>query len=124
MNRFLIQGSPISIPGVIEAGFYDTFEGGLGQNITYVDTSVGNDGDFRTDEYVDAITNNQEGAVIGWIGAGEWMEYTIDVQTAGKYDMSFRYASGNSSGGGPFYFEIDGKKISQDISVPKLKRLG
>ena len=46
------------------------------------------------------------------------MEYTIDVQTAGKYDMSFRYASGNSSGGGPFYFEIDGKKISQDISVP------
>jgi endo-1,3(4)-beta-glucanase len=52
------------------------------------------------------------------LAAGEWLEYTIDVQTAGKYDLNLRYASGNSNGGGPFYFEIDGKKISADITVP------
>jgi endoglucanase Acf2 len=111
-------GTPISIPGTIEAGLYDKFEGGVGQNISYVDTSIGNNGDFRTEEDVDAESNTQEGVVVGWIGAGEWMEYTIDVQTAGVYDLSFRYASGNSSGGGPFYFEIEGNKISPDISVP------
>jgi endo-1,3(4)-beta-glucanase len=111
------SGTAFSIPGIIEPGLYDKFEGGVGQNIAYVDTSIGNNGDFRTEENVDAESNTQEGVVIGWIGAGEWMEYTIDVQTAGVYDLSFRYASGNSSGGGPFYFEIEGNKISPDIAV-------
>ena len=112
------SGTAFQIPGVIEPGNYDKFQGGVGQNISYLDLSLNNSGDYRTDEYVDSELNNSEGPIVGWFSAGEWMEYTIDVQTAGKYDMSFRYASGNSSGGGPFYFEIDGKKISQDISVP------
>ncbi len=110
-------GSPHVIPGEIEAGFYDKFEGGIGQNIAYVDTSIGNNGDFRTEENIDAAIVNGEGATVGWNGAGEWMEYTVDVQTAGIYDLSFRYASGNENGGGPFYFEVDGIKISPDISV-------
>jgi endoglucanase Acf2 len=112
------SGTPISIPGIIEPGSYDKFEGGKGQNIAYVDTSIGNNGDFRTEENVDAESNTQEGVIVGWIGVGEWMEYTIDVQTAGVYDLSFRYASGSSSGGGPFHFEIEGNKISPDIAVP------
>ncbi|TXD51194.1 MULTISPECIES: glycosyl hydrolase [unclassified Polaribacter] len=112
------SGTAISIPGIIEPGFYDQFEGGKGQNITYVDNSIGNNGDFRTQENVDAISLNGEGATVGWTGAGEWLEYTIDVQTAGVYDVSFRAASGNASGGGPFYFEIEGKKVSPSISVP------
>jgi endo-1,3(4)-beta-glucanase len=110
-------GSPILIPGVIEAGFYDTFEGGNGQNISYVDTSIGNNGNFRTDENIDAVSNNQEGAIVAWITAGEWLEYSIDVQTPGKYNLEIRYASGNSNGGGPFYLEIDGVKISSDIDL-------
>ena len=110
-------GSPHNIPGEIEAGFYDKFEGGIGQNIAYVDTSVGNNGDFRINENIDATIVDGEGATVGWNGAGEWMEYTVNVQTSGVYDVSFRYASGNESGGGPFYFEVDGSKISPDISV-------
>ncbi|MBG7610837.1 carbohydrate-binding protein [Polaribacter sp. BAL334] len=106
------------IPGIIESGNYDKFEGGLGQNIAYVDGSQINEGDYRTNEYVDAADSGSEGKTIGWLAAGEWLEYTIDVQTAGKYDLNLRYASGNSNGGGPFYFEIDGKKISADITVP------
>jgi len=105
------------IPGIIEAGNYDAFEGGVGQGISYVDVSQINEGGYRPTEYVDASAHTSEGATIGWISAGEWMEYTIDVQTAGNYDLSFRYACGNSSGGGPFYFEIDGQKISPDITV-------
>jgi len=112
------SGSAISIPGTIEAGFYDKFEGGIGQNISYIDNSIGNNGDFRTGENVDAISVNGEGATVGWTGAGEWMEYTVNVETAGLYDLSYRAASGNSNGGGPFYFEIEGKKVSPSISVP------
>lgn len=107
-----------AIPGIIEPGNYDKFEGGVGQNISYVDSSQNNEGDYRTNEYVDAVSSTSEGKTIGWLTAGEWLEYTVDVQTAGKYDLNLRYASGNSNGGGPFYFEIDGKKISADITVP------
>lgn len=110
-------GAPIEIPGIIEPGFYDVFEGGVGQNIAYVDASQANEGDFRTNEYVDAASDTNEGAIIGWISAGEWVEYTIDVQTSGNYDVSFRYASGNASGGGPFHLEIDGNALSTDIFV-------
>lgn len=109
--------TPTSIPGIIEGGHFDKFEGGIGQNIAYVDVSIANEGDFRTNEYVDASSDALEGAIVGYIAPGEWLEYTIDVQTAGNYDLSMRYASGNSSGGGPFYFEIDGIKISPDITV-------
>ena len=111
------SGTAIAIPGIFEAGHYDKFEGGAGQGVSYIDVSQNNEGDFRDDEYVDAITVANEGATIGWVSAGEWVEYTINVQTAGNYNVTFRYASGNSNGGGPFHFEIDGTKISPDITV-------
>jgi len=111
------SGTAFQIPGVIEAGNYDKFQGGIGQNISYLDLSIDNKGDYRLEEYVDAESNNSEGPTVGNFSAGEWMEYTIDVSNAGVYDLSFRYASNNSNGGGPFYFEIDGNKISSDINV-------
>ena len=111
------SGTSFIIPGEIEPGNYDKFQGGLGQGISYNDSSTGNNGDYRTEEYVDAASVTNEGATIGWLTAGEWLEYSIDVQTAGEYDLSFRYASDNTAGGGPFYLEIDGTKISPDISV-------
>ena len=33
------------------------------------------------------------------------------------YDVTFRYTSGNSTGGGPFHFEIDEKAISPSINM-------
>ncbi|MGY6647640.1 glycosyl hydrolase [Wenyingzhuangia sp. IMCC45574] len=111
------SGTPIAIPGVFQAGHYDTYEGGVGQDISYVDLSRNNEGDFRTSEYVDAATVNGEGATIGWISSGEWVEYTVDVATSGNYDVSFRYASGNNNGGGPFYIATNGNKVSNDIFV-------
>jgi endo-1,3(4)-beta-glucanase len=110
-------GTPFAIPGTIEAGFYDKFEGGVGQNISYLDMSQINEGDFRETEYIDAAFVTNEGATVGWNSSGEWLEYTINVETAGIYDLSFRYASGNSNGGGPFHFEIDGNTISSSISM-------
>ena len=106
------------IPGEIEPGKYDYFEGGLGQNITYFDNSLNNEGNFRTDEYVDVeFFSDTEGPTLGWIEAGEWVEYTVNVQTAGYYDLEFRYASDVAGGGGPFYFESNGSTISDNIYV-------
>jgi endo-1,3(4)-beta-glucanase len=117
-NQLPYGGTAWPIPGVIEAGKFDTFEGGKGQNIAYFDTTNANTGDYRLDEYVDSKTSIAEGATVGSIATNEWLEYTVDVAQSGLYSFAFRYASGNAVGGGPFHLEMDGKVISGDISVP------
>jgi endoglucanase Acf2 len=115
-------GTPQAVPGTIEAGKYDTYPGGLGQGISYNDISASNQATFepqptvafRPNEYVDAVSDANEGTTVGWVDAGEWMEYTINVATAGTYTVNLRYASGNAAGGGPFHFEVDGVKVGGD----------
>lgn len=110
-------GVPFDIPGTIEAGHYDKFEGGNGQGISYSDVSADNQGDYRTDEGADVAFIAAEGATLGWISGGEWVEYTVNVKDPGLYDMSFRFASDNQNGGGPFQLELDGQVISDPIST-------
>jgi endoglucanase Acf2 len=105
------------IPGTIEAGQYDIYEGGKGQGISYSDVSPNNEGDYRMDEAVDAALSSSEGATVGWISGGEWIKYSVQVASSGYYDLSFRYASGNQNGGGPFHFDLNGERISEDITV-------
>ena len=112
------NGTAWAIPGTLESGMYDKFEGGRGQNIAYLDNTTANLGDFRMDESVDASANAIEGAVVNNISSGEWLEYTVNVTQPGLYSMTYRYASGNTSGGGPFHLELDGQAISADILVP------
>ncbi|MDA3893037.1 MAG: glycosyl hydrolase [Salinivirgaceae bacterium] len=111
-------GAAFNIPGVIEAGNYDKFEGGVGQDISYYDVSQSNNEDYRTDEYVDATNDNSEGKYVGHISSGEWLEYTMNVEESGLYSFAFRYASGNPSGGGPFILSVDGDSVSNEINVP------
>lgn len=106
------------IPGTIEAGHFDKYEAGAGQNISYFDSSQYNEGDARLDEYVDTGSDSGEGMTVGWISSGEWLEYTVDVQNPGTYSIAIRYASKNPNGGGPMYFELDGVSISNSISFP------
>ncbi|RED94385.1 glycosyl hydrolase [Marinoscillum furvescens] len=111
-------GSPTAIPGTLEAGYYDSFEGGSGQGVSYSDATSWNEGDFRPSEAVDASFTNGEGHTVGWIDGGEWLEYTVDVAQAGDYSVTLRYTSGSSSGGGPFWFENEnGTQISPSITV-------
>ena len=113
-------GSPFTIPGVIESGHYDSFQDANAQNVTYFDNTQANLGTYRLNQSVDVeFLNNIEGPTLGWIESGEWVEYSIYVQESGYYDLEFRYASDNSNGGGPFYFEINGEQISSNISVPQ-----
>ena len=117
-NELPYGGTAWAIPGTIEAGKYDIFEGGKGQNITYLDVTSANAGNFRMDESVDASLDTNEGAVVGTIASGEWLKYTVNVAQSGLYSFAFRYSSGNSAGGGPFHLEMDGQTVSSDIPVP------
>jgi endo-1,3(4)-beta-glucanase len=112
------KGYAFELPGTIEAGDFDKYEGGRGQNISYFDSSPGNFGNYRSEEYVDASSDETEGKVIGWITAGEWTEYSIHVLESGLYSLDFRFASGNAAGGGPFSLWVDGQNVSGEIHVP------
>jgi beta-glucanase (GH16 family)/SOS-response transcriptional repressor LexA len=103
-----------SIPGRIEAEHFD--EGG--QTIAYSDNSAGNTGGvFRnTDVDIEASTDAGGGYNIGWIAAGEWLEYSVNVSVAGRYDIEARVAS--ISGAKTFRVEMNGVNVSGPISVP------
>lgn len=113
------QGNIVSIPSqVIEPGHYDYYEGGVGQNISYFDVSTVNEaGTFRNPEYVDAGPTSGEGNTVAYINEGEWLEYTVNIEQAGTYNLSFRYASGVAAGGGPFHIEVDGNTVASNITV-------
>ena len=116
-EKLPFSGVPAVIPGTIMSGNFDVFEGGLGQGITYNDVTSKNEGDYRKTEYVDASSDAVEGKVLGWISSGEWLNYTVDVKQAGIYKLQFRYACGNSAGGGPFILESDGQQVGPSITV-------
>ena len=110
-------GTPHAVPGTIEGGHYDVYEGGLGQGVTYSDATPYNESDgFREPEYVDAGNGMGEGSVVGWITGGEWLEYTINVAQAGYHDVDIRYAAGNAGTAGPLFFCVNGVRISEDLS--------
>ncbi len=96
-------GVPHPIPGTIEFENFDT--GGPG--IAYNDaTTTNSGGQGRTTEGVDTENCSVGGLNIGWTGAGEWTEYTVNVAQTGTYNFEFRVASVNS--GGTFHLEFAG----------------
>ena len=96
-------GTPWAIPGTIEA---ENFDNG-GEGVAYHDVDANNNGgQGRTSDGVDTEICSAGGLNVGWTSAGEWLEYTVDVASAGTYDFNFRVASINT--GGTFHVEFDG----------------
>ncbi|MFT3681093.1 MAG: carbohydrate-binding protein [Ferruginibacter sp.] len=106
-------GTARNIPGTIQAEDYDNG----GQNIAYSDNDAANSGgQYRTAEGVDIETCSEGGYNVGWTSTGEWIEYTINVVTAGTYTLQVRVATPNA--GKTIHFELDGINISGTINIP------
>jgi hypothetical protein len=88
---------PHAIPCIISADNYDYG----GEGLAYHDATGGNTGNGpRANESVDTEYSGS-GTDVGWIDAGEWLEYTIRVPVAGTYYFSLLTASANESSRGP-----------------------
>lgn len=87
---------PIPVPGRVEAEDYDT----NGANVSYFDDGPGNNGAvYRADDVDLEPTQDAGGGYnVGWIGSGEWLKYTLQVQATGVYRLAFRVASANGVG--------------------------
>ena len=115
---------PNAIPGVIESGNYDQVTGKLGQGISYNDTSEPRQGTYRLAEGVDAFDNGIEGKTIGYITSGEWVEYTVDLATAGEYKLDLRYTKGWSDARGKYAIKCDGQQVGVIENVPNTNNGG
>lgn len=104
--------TPHPIPGVIDATAFDY--GGAG--ISYEDDTPGNIGDGpRQDTDVDTEFNDSGTPNVGWIRNGEWLEYSVQVDSSAYYEITMRVATAIS--GGPFSLLFNGEERISGIEV-------
>ncbi|MDD2239715.1 MAG: carbohydrate-binding protein [Kiritimatiellae bacterium] len=107
------DGTPVELPGVVQAEKFDAGGEGLAYHET---TPINQGGQLRTLEGVDiaAHATASNGYVVGWTQPGEWLEYTVDVTVPGKYNLATRL--GAQGAGGRFRVELAG--ATRDVVVP------
>jgi hypothetical protein len=107
-------GTPLALPGRIEAEGYDKG----GQGVAYYDTTAGNSsGAYRSDDVDIRVTSDSSGSYnVKSVRAGEWLAYTVSIATAGSYAFDFRLAS--SGTGGTVRLTVDGTDVSGPIALP------
>jgi hypothetical protein len=108
------NATAIAIPGSFEAEDFN--EGG--EVVSYHDTTTGNSGGAYRSTDVDISqcpTGTLCGRLIGYVKAGEWLEYSVNVATTGNYTLTL-YGSGGYVGGA-FHVEIDGVDKTGAMSV-------
>jgi beta-glucanase (GH16 family) len=102
-------GDPIF--GVVKAGFYRPTTSG---SITPAQVAASS---YTYMSGVQTEACSEGGQDVGWIDAGDWMVYPINVPVAGNYTISYRVAS--LSGGGIITPNLDANAtVLPTISVP------
>lgn len=95
------NGGAHLIPGTINPTHYDLG----GEGVGYHDMNAANAGTgIRPEQGVDTEFRLSEGSV-GGIQTGEWLEYTIDVEKEGLYNIEILFATPGSFG--TFHIEFD-----------------
>jgi len=86
--------------------------------VAYNDTTAGNSGGaYRTDDVdIEATTDTGGGYDVGYIVAGEWLKYTVNVASNGIYNVSFRVAG--TTAGTLHLQNGNGTNLSGAVSVP------
>lgn len=108
------HGKPHAIPGLIEAEHWD--KGAPG--VAYSDSTADNKGEnYREETQVDIEKrpDASNGHGIGWVVAGEWLIYTVEVAESGKYRIEMPVASPKL--GGLFRIEMSGKDVTGPIRL-------
>ena len=65
---------------------------------------------------IDPAVDPGGGFYVGWTTAGEWLNYTVEVGTAGNYLLEIRYAS--KGAGSTLHLEAKGANVTGSIAVP------
>ena len=106
------SGSPVSLPGTVEA---ENFDNG-GEGVAYHDADTVNSGGAYRSTGVDLEACGEGGYNVGWTASGEWLEYTVNVSQNGNYKIEARVAS--TVAGRTFHIEFDGVNKTGTMTVP------
>ncbi len=112
------NGTPLTIPGIIQAEHFDVGGNGVAYNDNTPGSAVTPAVNFRSNEDVDIETTTDAGGGhnIAYIMNGEWLEYTVNVTTDGAYSLDLRMAADGA--GKTLHVDIDGVNITGAVAVP------
>ena len=107
-------GTPVALPGTVQ---FENYDAG-GEGVAYHDTTSGNTGGVYRSNSVDLQTTTDSGGgyLVGWTKAGEWLNYTVNVTTAGTYTLDVRVASNGA--GGTFHVDVNGVNKTGTLTAP------
>jgi hypothetical protein len=108
-------GTPVALPGVVQAENFDIGAGG----VAFYDTTTGNTaGVYRSTDVDIASTSDpsSDDYYVGWTRVGEWLKYTVIVAETRNYTLNVRVA--NVGSGATFRVEVDGVDVTGPVSVP------
>ncbi len=104
------EGQPVSLPGTVEAELFDPG--------SYMDSTDENEGaTFRMDESVD-VKEMGDGFAVGWMTAGEWLDYTVNVTQAGNFVVEVN--AGAVDPGRTLSLSQCGTPLSAAMAVPEV----
>lgn len=106
-----------SVPGFVQLEDYDMG----GQSVSFYDKDFVNEGGAYREDGVDIVqvdsADASKGYAIGYTQAGEWLEYSVNVVTTGKF--VFRASVADGLEGGSIRLFIDGKAVTDTVAVPQ-----
>ena len=116
-----------TIPGIIFAANYDMGTQGVAYNDKVVQTlaqspwTAWNNGYVYRNDGVDIeactdVAPYNMGYSVGWTEDNEWMLYTVDVASAGVYNLSLRCSSGTTALG-YLHIEMDDRDVSGTVTI-------
>jgi len=107
-------GVPRAVPGTIQAEDFD--EGGDG--VAYRDSDTGNaGGGYRPgDVDIESSSDTGDGYNVGWMTAGEWLNYSVSVAQSGTYQLTARVAA--TGPGGTFHVEFGDVNKTGSLAIP------
>lgn len=107
------KGVVAQIPGKIEVENYDV--GGPG--VSYSDADIENQGGVYREDAVDIVGSEADGFMVGFTSAGEWLEYSVLVNSESELDWEARVSSGLD--GSSFRVLLDSSTVLIDtVTVP------
>ncbi len=78
-------------------------------------TKFNNPGNLIDDSPFNHVKPEPDSLYLGWIAPGEWVKYTVEVQTEGDYTLNILFTS---KFGGHFSFASDGVDITGPLAIP------
>jgi chitinase len=84
--------------------------------VAYHDSSAGNTAAKYRNDDVDIEETPGGGHDVGYVEAGEWLEYSVSVSNAGPYRVELRTAAPQE--GVTLHLELDGQDVSGPIVLP------